>query len=238
MAGHVILTKCPIVKIENVALDTYLDVSDFGDYKIITFQRQLIWLRSAEAKVLLMRKGKVLRSLSSFNDYCGYLTSASAAIEAAKRFAVTEEVWPESEVQVVVSLDIVDEPSIFDLSSRGMDYMEMSTSQIAYRPLDETEGRQFAYSGTEDMDAWVRGDSESKFRLHSQVPWVQRTALVSGHALWDSSKHLSNPAADIEIAATIEQYRAEVVNYTHELIAQREALRTKMQERRAHMSAR
>jgi len=215
-----------------------MDVSGFGDFKIVTFQRQLIWVRSASASVVMMRKGKVLRSMGNFNDHYGFLKSAESAVAEAKEMAAREEVGPGSEIQIVVSLDIVDEPAIFDVSPIAMDHMSTFPSQIAIRPVaDSNERRHFAYSGTDDMAEWVKGDHESKFALYNKVPWVERVMLVSNQTLWDSSTQMGDTTADIGIATAIERHRTEAVSFAHELIAQRDDLLSKMRERMARMSA-
>lgn len=237
MAGDIQLTKCPVVKIEQATLDTYLDVSGLGDFQIVTFKRQLIWIRSATATVAMIRKGKVLRVVAEHNDYYGFLTAAEAALKEAKSIAALEEVGPGSEVQIVVTLDVVDEPAIFDLSWQALEYMKTFRSKIAYRSIIEPKDRRhFAYNGTEAMAEWVKGNQEDKFKLHAVVPWIDRNIVVSNQCLWDSSKHLDNPGADEAIAGDIEMLRAGTVDFTAKLVAQREDLLVTIRERQSRMS--
>jgi hypothetical protein len=237
MARDVELTKCPIVKIENATLDTYLDVSGFGDFKIITFQRQLIWIRSATASVVLMRKGKLLRTVGNFNDHFGFLKSAETALEEAKKLAAMEEIGPESEIQVMVNLNIVDEPAIFDTSGIALDYMKSYPTKIAYRSIsDNIDMRQFAYSGTDAMAKWVKGDDESKFSLHTQVPWIEPVMVISNQCLWDSSKPQANPTLGCECATAIAWHRERAVNFSDQLINQRDELLEMIRKRRLQLA--
>jgi hypothetical protein len=224
MAGDVNLTKTPIVKIENAALESFIDASGFGDFQIVPFERQLIWIRSATANISMMRKGKVLRSAGDFNDYYGYLTSAEAAIKAAIELAHADEIEPGDDLSVVVTLEITDEPAIFDTSSLGMQYMETFPRQIAYQPITFKAGRpQLAYSGTDAMAKWATASLATKLEYYDQVPWIVPKQLVTGLHLWDSS----SPKSSDEIATIIAMHRDSALNCVDELLAQKEALLAK-----------
>lgn len=221
MAGEVSLTKTPIVKIENAALESFIDVSGFGDFQIVSFERQLIWIRSAAANVSIMRKGKVLRSAGDYNDYYGYLTSAEAAIKDAIALAHADEIEPGDDLSVVVTLDITEVPAIFDTSSLAMQYMDTFPRQIAYQPITFKAGRpQLAYSGSDAMAKWAAASHATKFDMYNQVPWIVPTKLISGLCLWDSS----NPKAADDIATFLKNHRDAAVNLADELFAQRETL--------------
>ncbi|MNC83431.1 hypothetical protein D3C75_1373740 [compost metagenome] len=60
--------------------------------------------------------------------------------------------------------------------------------------------------------------------------------MVSNQCLWDSSKHLDTPGADVAIAADVEMLRAGTVDLSLNLMAQREELLVKIQERMSRMS--
>lgn len=101
-------TGCPVAKKGMEKFVQYLIVG--GERQRIEFEREILWLQQSEATVRAMHGGEVVDTLSTSNDFYGYLTSFSErnavgeAVQYANRFSVTAESSMSVEVFVRVML--------------------------------------------------------------------------------------------------------------------------------------
>ena len=86
------------------------------------------------ARFEVRRRGKVLDTGSTYNDFYGLETSVAAAIESAKEYVASEEIAPDSELEVVV-VRVVEygrmrpnmrdvDGSVYDRRFRTFDYVQ------------------------------------------------------------------------------------------------------------------
>lgn len=225
MSNNVLTTKAPIVLIEQAELAAHLDVSGLGDFQIVPFERQIFWIREAQALVRWVRNGKVLRTGPAFNDYRGYLSSVEGAVDAALALMREEGISPSSEVALEVVLTVTDTPAVIDLSPQAREYASLWKDQLAYLPIEQPGGgRRIAYAGG-GLERWAaERDVARKMELHEEVRWVKPVVLLE-QAVWDSREQ---PSLD----EMLKHHRGAALSRIGELIAQRDALEAQRQDRR------
>lgn len=185
----------PIVKREHAELFDEAWVG--GRYVKVPFERDIVWIRTSRATVLLRHKGNEVRELIALHDIHFYFLTAP-------RTAIRTDVWravrdygiePGDALTVDVDIVVSDEP-----------LCEIPPKHPAYEP--PKEDRATAYFEPRYDHRWRRRSNEER---------VVAVTVHEEQAVWSSARHLSVPEG--VIPADVEKVLAELERAAAELAA-------------------
>ncbi|MBB4866907.1 hypothetical protein HNP46_005814 [Pseudomonas nitritireducens] len=210
-------TTEPIVKLEVAKLASYHDVSGLGDYRVVEFERRLIWIRQTRAVLEYWRNGKRLAERSTRAWGSSYLSVFESSILEAINACREEEIDESSDIELVIRLIITDVPAVTcNAFANGV-----ASEKIGYRPIPETwkSNHHLAYQGDGELHKWARAKGVERSELVEEVQWIC-PAEVMDLIAWRSSKHLTASGAR-EVEAFIEHLRSDITPLNGDLIKAR-----------------
>lgn len=206
MKNSLTYTSDPIVKMEHAELVSYADISGHGDFAIVQFKKKLFWIQETEANILVLRNDKTLAKISGT-----YVGRIKRAIDEAKSYCLENQIDENSEVEVVVSVNVFHKPAVLDTSHEAMEIMRMYKNHVAYKEFDgrgsnayeSNQNRpiyRFAYNddgeGENAINAWSAACKEHNhqeiFELYESIPWIARKLILEEKKFWSSRNHLHN----------------------------------------------
>lgn len=201
------LTGGHVVKIETVQLESFIDVTGAGDYQVVPFEREIFWVRSAEARVALAFKGKFLKEIATFVDgRAGFLSCVKSALDCALAAADDMRLLPHTATEnlvLQVMITTQDTPAVMDRSSKAMHYMDIFKG-IAIHELDGAGGEdnsiRIACAGVNNaLRDWAALNAPGKpkdyaeiSKQYEKIQWLEKNVITNGEVIWSSDTSTDN----------------------------------------------
>lgn len=135
---------CPVVHRGPMRLWQQANVG--GEWRLIPFEREVLWLRQSEAEIVLRHGGREVDTRATLNDFYGFLTSLEWAVTddvpgLADHYGVTADTLLSVDVDVTVS----DVPCLADTSAEGAETFQR-TGRATYVSVPDEGGKRWYLS--------------------------------------------------------------------------------------------
>ncbi len=190
-----------------------VDADGLGARQAVTFEREVVWVRVAEARVMLAdAKGRVASPVGMFSDVSDELLAClPPAIETARSLVARDGLRPGHPLTATVRVTVRDLPSIalpperWDMPASPPRYMRVPADWIAH-------------GDAAVVNAWLAKDQDARMADLGTVRHVD-AAVLDGGAAWLSSNDRDANAALLDAvirAATAGMAPARVEAYPAE----------------------
>lgn len=107
---HRFHSRCPVVAVETLKLVRFVSVNGLSKMAAMSFDEEIHWLRESQAQVVFRHGGEVLKEGSTFNDFYGFLTSVTGAVDEAENLCGRYKVDAASSLEIAVLATVTDKP--------------------------------------------------------------------------------------------------------------------------------
>ncbi len=107
----------PVIKRERLPLWEHVKVG--GARRLVPFEKEIVWVRDACARLKLQHRGVELDCLRTMCDVYGYLTCVQAAIDEVPRFLAEFKIESGDQLTIAIELEVRDLPLLVDDTPDG-----------------------------------------------------------------------------------------------------------------------
>jgi len=115
-----IYSRCPVIRTERMTLWQQVQVA--GATRMISFEREIIWLRESETEMVLEHRGEHVAGLCTLGDHGGFMTSLEIAVRESKRFREQYKIEPGDSLQITAIVIVKDRPVAADTSDEAANW--------------------------------------------------------------------------------------------------------------------
>lgn len=99
---NVIYSPCPVVRTATMKLMRFVETDGVGGQDLVSFEKEILWLRESEGRIEFRHDGELLRHGSTYCDFYGFQTSIPEAIKQAKHACKVYSVTGKSSLEIMV----------------------------------------------------------------------------------------------------------------------------------------
>ncbi len=174
-------SRCPVISEEVSSLARKVDISGDGKSVYLPFNRNILWLRESESRIVISHGGVMIREGSTYTDYYGYLTSIESAINDAQDLCRRYDVSKSSSMLITIDVRIFETPALADETKEGIFWNEKDIKRRRYL----NPPRDWIYYDKEKVDSLESAiDSESKLHAWQNIETVAERSVVKSDSLW------------------------------------------------------
>lgn len=128
-----IYSRGPVIRTERLTLWEQVQVA--GATRMISFDRDIVWLRQSETQMVLEHRGAEVASLCTLSDFYGFLSCLEHSCKEAKRFREQYKIKSGDALKIMALTTVADRPVVADTSDEAVN--RNATSEVKqYRWVD------------------------------------------------------------------------------------------------------
>ncbi|HEX8915979.1 MAG TPA: hypothetical protein VF796_26770 [Humisphaera sp.] len=189
--SHVIHSQCPVVRRGPLALREPVTVG--GEYRLLPFEREVLWLRETRSEIRLAHRGVTIDEQGARNDFYGLCSSVREAVTDCVAYAGRAKIDATATLDVVVDVRVLETPVLADASAEAVEENERRRARgsavVRYRSVPDR--------------AWYVGD-EPEPRA-----WLKPVVVKEVVAAWSFLADAGDPMPP-RLRALLTDWRAEV----------------------------
>jgi hypothetical protein len=128
MSLNKIKSRSPVVKAEELDL---VEMITSHSTLFVPFKKKIIWIRECEAAVSLWHGGHPIKSIGTYTDFYGYMSSLATAKEDAAELASRHSISDKSSLEIRIDLTINDVP-VLEVPEDRLDWLDKESVRASY----------------------------------------------------------------------------------------------------------